>query len=107
MPKCLSSGVVLLAALGCSKPEPHATGRPVTAPCSSASSDSSALACLEDAGLIPTLDRGAGIAGPDTDGNGIRDDLDGFISAQSYSADQQKAVKQLARACQAAVVATA
>lgn len=56
------------------------------------------IQALEASGRLPTLDRSASISGPDVDGNGIRDDIDTYISKQSYTASQTKAVQQFSRA---------
>lgn len=54
---------------------------------------------LESSGGIPSLDRSIGISGPDSDNNGIRDDIDSYIS-NNYSPNQQDSAKQMARAFQ-------
>ena len=55
------------------------------------------LAALEKAGELPTLDRSTDIAGPDTDRNGIRDDIDAYIAALPVNDGIKKAAKQRAR----------
>ena len=55
------------------------------------------LAALEKAGELPTLDRSTDIAGPDTDRNGIRDDIDAYIAALPVSDALKKAARQRAR----------
>ena len=44
------------------------------------------------------LDRSNSIAGPDVNGNGVRDDIDAYIASQGYPAPQLKAVQQHAKA---------
>jgi hypothetical protein len=73
--------------------------------CKDAGAPDRVAECLERAGLIPLLDRGASVAGPDADHDGLRDDIDAFIAAQSYSGDQRSAVMQLARGLESAVTA--
>jgi hypothetical protein len=46
---------------------------------------------LEKTGQLPQLDRSSDIRGPDTDNNGIRDDIDAWIAAQPISNAQKKA----------------
>ncbi len=55
------------------------------------------LAELEKAGELPALDRSTDIAGPDTDRNGIRDDIDAYIAALPVSDALKKAARQRAR----------
>lgn len=56
--------------------------------------------------LVPSA-RAESIAGPDKDGNGIRDDAEAYIIAQYADASQRAAAMQLARALQAALVVNA
>lgn len=58
------------------------------------------IADLEIKGKLPKLDRSADLKGPDIDMNGIRDDVDAFISSQNYSQPQKSGVQQLAKAHQ-------
>jgi len=58
------------------------------------------IAALEQSGGYPQLDRSADIAGPDADGNGVRDDVDQWISTQPLSDSQRKALTQKARSLQ-------
>lgn len=51
----------------------------------------------EESGVLPKLDRSASIAGPDADGNGVRDDLDAYIDSLPDTPEQKKALKQDAR----------
>ena len=53
---------------------------------------------LEMSGKLPTLDRSASIVGPDTNANGVRDDVDAYIAKQGYTAPQLKSVQQIAKA---------
>jgi len=55
------------------------------------------LEALEQQGVLPALDRSTDIAGPDTNGNGIRDDIDAYISALPVSDEVKKAARQVAR----------
>ncbi|VCU68759.1 hypothetical protein PIGHUM_00817 [Pigmentiphaga humi] len=59
---------------------------------------------LESQGQLPTLDRSAGLAGPDAGGNGIRDDIDAWIAGRQATPELRAALAQLARAYQASVV---
>lgn len=58
------------------------------------------LRSLQASGALPTLDTSSTIAGPDTNSNGVRDDLDKFIAALPDTAAQQKALTQFAQAIQ-------
>jgi hypothetical protein len=46
----------------------------------------------------PPLDQGDSVAGSDADANGVRDDLDAIIAAQSFTTSQKFALVQAARA---------
>jgi len=63
------------------------------------------IQALEASGQLPKLDRSTDIKGPDTDSNGIRDDIDVWIAAQPITDPQKKAAQQMARVQQAALVA--
>ena len=62
------------------------------------------LAALEKAGELPALDRSTSIAGPDVDGNGIRDDIDAYIAALPVNDAMKKATRQVARVQQKALL---
>lgn len=57
-----------------------------------------AIFTAEANGTIPKLNHDDTITGPDTDGNGIRDDIDAYIATLPYTDVQKKAVQQNARA---------
>jgi hypothetical protein len=59
---------------------------------------------LEASGALLSLDRSSDIQGPDTNRNGVRDDIDRFINAGSYSPTNKSAVDQLARAFQSSIL---
>lgn len=63
------------------------------------------LAQLEMDGKLPTLDRSTSIAGPDTDKNGVRDDVDAWLARRFTDTAQRAAATQMARAVQEAVLA--
>ena len=54
------------------------------------------LLALEASGAIPKLDRGPSLEGVDANGNGIRDDIDGFIERSYPTQPQRHAASQLA-----------
>jgi hypothetical protein len=56
------------------------------------------------AGGMPPLDESPGLMGPDTNGNGVRDDIEAWIESLPYSADQKKALLQFASAEQQALM---
>lgn len=70
-------------------------GQPV--PSASEAAIAEQILFLERSGQLPTLDRSSDIRGPDVDGNGIRDDIDAWILAQSITETQKQAVLQAAR----------
>ena len=57
-----------------------------------------AILAAEANGTIPKLNHDDTLLGPDTDGNGIRDDIDAYIATLPYTEGQKKAVQQDARA---------
>ncbi|QBP14399.1 hypothetical protein [Cupriavidus metallidurans] len=59
---------------------------------------------LEQTGQLPILDRSPDVKGPDANGNGIRDDIETYISKQPYDAGQRAAVEQLAKSLQATLL---
>ncbi len=59
------------------------------------------IQALEASGQLPKLDRSTDIKGPDTDNNGIRDDIDAWIAAQPITDAQKKATQQIAKVQQA------
>ena len=56
-----------------------------------------AILAAEANGTIPRLNHDDTIAGPDTDNNSIRDDIDAYIATLPYTEVQKKAVQQNAR----------
>lgn len=53
------------------------------------------------------LDRSNSLGGPDKDSNGVRDDVDEWISAQPFTATQRQAMTQAAQALQLALLVDA
>lgn len=62
------------------------------------------LQSLQSQGKLPTLDTSATVAGTDSDGNGVRDDLDKYLAALPDTAAQKNALTQLAQAIQASML---
>lgn len=62
-----------------------------------------AILAAEANGTIPKLNHDDTIAGPDTDANGIRDDIDAYIATLPYTDVQKKAVQQNALALSSAL----
>lgn len=58
------------------------------------------VAALETSGAIPQLERTASVSGGDTNTNGVRDDIDAYITSQYSSAPQRAAAQQMAKALQ-------
>jgi hypothetical protein len=62
---------------------------------------------LTGAQATPPLDRSASLLGPDTNANGIRDDIEAWIDSRNdRTAAQKDAMRQYARALQARLVAS-
>ena len=62
------------------------------------------IAELERSGAYPALDRSSDIAGPDINGNGVRDDIEAWINSQQATDGQRKALLQKARSLQRTLV---
>lgn len=67
-------------------------------------SASEQLAQLEKDGKLPTLDRSISIAGPDSDKNGVRDDVDSWLARRFTGTAQRAAATQMAKAVQEALI---
>jgi hypothetical protein len=59
---------------------------------------------LERRGELPQLDRSPDVKGPDANSNGIRDDVESYITSWPVTSEQKKAAEQLARSVQAALL---
>lgn len=64
---------------------------------------SEAIKRLEDLGEIPKLNKDKDIAGPDENGNGVRDDLDAYVASLPDKEEQKKAAIQYLAAYQYAI----
>jgi hypothetical protein len=49
---------------------------------------------------MPPLDESPGLMGPDTNGNGVRDDIEAWINSLPHTAEQKKALMQFTAALQ-------
>lgn len=87
------AGAILAACGGSSKDDPPPP--PLTA--------KQQIVALEDAGGIPKLDRSPTLTGTDSDGNGVRDDIDSYLAAHYPQAPQRAAALQTAKAMQKAM----
>ncbi len=58
------------------------------------SSFSEAIDKLVAEGKYPRLNRDSDVAGPDVDGNGVRDDLDAYVASLPDTEDQKRAMLQ-------------
>lgn len=64
-------------------------------------SASEAISRLESTGELPRLDRGESLTGTDADDNGIRDDIDTYLSSLPVSDSEKSAIESTAGALQA------
>ncbi|MDR0580050.1 MAG: hypothetical protein LBG21_05550 [Campylobacteraceae bacterium] len=60
---------------------------------------------LEDQGRLPKLDRSSSIAGPDENNNGVRDDIEAYITKNYPDEKQKKALFQAAITMQSMMLA--
>lgn len=121
--RCCVSGVVLTTLLsacggrgnegvaipeGASSATSLAVGPGIVAPSGAAPVQAPTLAqqatALERSGAYPALDRSSDTKGPDANGNGVRDDIEAWINAQSVNDGQRRALMQKARALQRTLV---
>lgn len=58
---------------------------------------------MEEKGELPKLERGTAISGPDTNANGVRDDIDAIVTARFSEPAQRSAAVQSARAYQSSL----
>lgn len=70
----------------------------LAAACSRAESET--IEELEASGAVPKLDRTDSLTGTDVDQNGVRDDIDAFVTREYSSEPEWKAATQTARALQ-------
>lgn len=65
------------------------------------------LQAMEQKGTLPKLDVTDSVTGTDSDGNGVRDDLDKIIAAQPDMPAQRAALTQMAKSIQASLASSA
>jgi hypothetical protein len=66
-----------------------------------------ALQAADKSGDYPALNRDTTIAGPDTNNNGVRDDIDAYIASLPDTAPQKAALEQASAAITTAMTADA
>lgn len=74
-------------------------------PQSKADTVEQALKINEAEGFTPKLDRSDSISGPDTNGDEVRDDVEGYIASLDDSNEQKSALRQMSKALRAAMTA--
>lgn len=99
----LASTLFLTGCNGGSSAAAAAAGSTATAP-PTGPTPAQQLAQLENEGKLPKLDRSDSVAGPDSDGNGVRDDIDAYLRQRFPDAPQRAAATQAAKALQSAVL---
>lgn len=93
-----------------SSQNPSDASSPASEPSPPASSSSTVLSAkekiqqLEATGKLPRLDRSLDIQGPDTNGNGVRDDIDNYIAERYKTPEQRAAATQYAASIQASLI---
>jgi hypothetical protein len=70
----------------------------------SSTKSTTTLSQLEASGALPVLDRSASLRGTDADSNGVRDDVDSFVTSKLSAPTERAAALQYARAVQSAVL---
>lgn len=69
-----------------------------------ANSLSEAIAVATNNGTLPNLNRDSTVAGPDSNNNGVRDDLDAYIASLPDTAPQKAALTQFSSSMQTAML---
>lgn len=64
-------------------------------------SASEVISALQSTGELPQLDRGGTLQGTDSDGNGVRDDIDIYISSLPATSNEKIAAESIAESLQA------
>ncbi len=91
--KCLAIWVSLLLSACGGSGNPSTTAQTPSAPDMTVAQ---ALKSGDQSGAFPTLNRDSTVSGPDTDANGIRDDIDAYIAALPDTPVQKAAMRQTA-----------
>ena len=101
--RCIGfAGISLVTLLcGCSSSKAGSVTPPI--PTSPLSADAS-LHQLQFQGKLPTLDVSSSLLGTDSDGNGVRDDIDKYLAGLPDTVAQKKALTQLAQAIQSTLI---
>lgn len=98
--KTLILAVAISATLSACSPS---TDHPTT-PEPDLNTPSDAIKVLEDRGEIPKLDTSDDLAGPDSNNDGIRDDIGEWINTVATTTDQQRDLRHVARTIQIAIL---
>ena len=108
-----STALALSACSGSGSPAPTTSTPLASAPTASAPAAGStetpaqimaAVAALEANGTLPILDVSDSLGGTDANNNGIRDDIEAYIAAQTDSAPKKAALQQIAKALQSTLL---
>jgi len=101
--KLLVAAAVLLLS-GCSGGSGGSEGSGGGAPATTGQTPKEKIATLEASGAIPKLDRSSTISGIDANANGVRDDIEAYITSNYTVAPQKAAAIQTAKAVQATLL---
>ena len=80
------------------------TASEATPPQTKAATVKEAIASAESSGATPALDRSATVSGPDTNANGVRDDVEAYVSTLADSTEQKQALMNMSKALTAAMM---
>lgn len=97
----LLSFLVPILLSGCGGGGGTSSAQPAEAPKSVAE----AITAADKSGSLPALNRDTTVSGPDSDSNGVRDDIDTYISSLSDTTAQKNALRQMSIALGKAMVA--
>ena len=87
---------------GATTPPPADNGGATTPPPASVAD---AIKAADQSGALPALNRDTTVAGPDTNNNGVRDDIDAYINTLPDSPAQKAALRQASSAITNAMLA--
>jgi hypothetical protein len=94
---CICGGLLALSLVACGDD----SGGSASTPAADAPTTlKTQIAQLESSGALPALDRSSSIAGPDVNNNGVRDDIEAYITHLPLTPAQQRAALQKAKTLQ-------
>lgn len=101
----LTACALLLSACGGANGGGGTASPPATATPTEVATLKAKILELETSGKVPNIDRSSSIAGPDTNSNGVRDDIEAYIASLPITPVQKAAAMQHAKVFQQKITA--